>query len=415
MTKLFHIALTCCVIGLLAMPAVAQKKKEEDPGPPIPKDPILNVQLKKSFTNLRIRRPIVVTHAGDGTDRLFLAEQQGVIRVIANDYDAEEAPVFLDMEKAVHFNPKKNEEGLLGFTFHPDYKNNGQFYVYYTSSEEANLSVISRFNVSKNDPNKADLASEEIVMLIPQPYWNHNGGTISFGPDGYLYISLGDGGLGNDPHGNGQKLSTLYGSILRIDVNKKDGSRNYAIPKDNPFVNRRFAQPEIYAYGVRNIWRHGFDRETGTLWAGEVGQGLWEEILIIEAGGNYGWSVREGKHAFERPDNRMADTNPVDPKVKMIEPIYEYHHNNGKSITGGYVYRGKKVPQLVGKYLYADYVTGKVWALDYDQKAGKVKANYRIPANENPPVITFGEDENGEVLMVAVFGEFGTIYRFESK
>ena len=415
MTKLFHLALTSFVVVLLALPAVAQKKKEENPGPPIPVDPILDVQLKKTFTNLRIRRPIVITHAGDGTNRLFLAEQQGVIHVIPNDPSVEETSEFLDIDKAVHFNPKKNEEGLLGFAFHPDYKKNGQFYVYYSSSEEGNLSVISRFNVSKNDPNKADLSSEEILMLIPQPYWNHNGGTIAFGPDGYLYISLGDGGSGNDPHGNGQKLSSLYGSILRIDVDNTDGSRNYSIPKDNPFVDRRLAQPEIYAYGVRNIWRHSFDRETGDLWAADVGQGLWEEINIIEAGGNYGWSVRESKHPFKRPETRLSVINPVDPNVKMIDPIYEYHHNNGKSITGGFVYRGKKVPELVGKYLYADYVTGKVWALDYDQKAGKVKANYRIPADENPPVITFGEDENGEVLMVAVFGEYGTIYRFESK
>lgn len=394
-------------IGFATTLAAQPPKQPAEPGPPIPNDPVLDVNLKKTFLNLRIRRPICITNAGDGSNRLFIAEQQGVIHVLPNDPEVEETKVFLDMEREVHFNPRQNEEGFLGLAFHPDYKNNGHFYVYYTTRREANLSVISQFTVSKDDPDKADPASEVVLMTIPQPYWNHNGGAIEFGPDGYLYIGLGDGGSANDPHGNGQKLSTLLGSILRIDVDNQDPGLNYAIPKDNPFTESPFTRPEIYAYGIRNIWRLSFDRKTGALWAADVGQDLWEEINIVTKGGNYGWNKREGNHSFPPGSDNKSD--------QFIDPIFEYHHNVGKSITGGFVYRGKNVPELDGKYLYADYVTGKVWALDYDQENQKVKENYRIEAPENPPVIAFGEDEQGEVYMSGVFGDYGALYTFESK
>jgi glucose/arabinose dehydrogenase len=258
--------------------------------------------------------------------------------------------------------------------------------------------------VSAGDPDQADPSSEEELLRIPQPYWNHNGGTICFGPDGYLYVGLGDGGSANDPHGNGQNLQTLLGKILRIDVDHKDEGKAYAVPKDNPFVGRDDALPEVYASGLRNVWRIAFDRETGTLWAGDVGQNLWEEIDLIVSGGNYGWSVRESAHPFG-PDGSG-------PRTDLIDPIWEYDHQVGKSITGGVVYRGKNVPELAGKYLYADYVSGKLWALKYDEAARKVISNEEISSVPGVAIITFGEDEGGEVYFTSVTPTGQGIYTF---
>jgi glucose/arabinose dehydrogenase len=376
-------------------------------------DTPLAVSAERAFPELDFDRPIVITHANDGTNRLFVAEQEGRIKVLKNSQDATEATMFLDIDERCVYADNQNEEGLLGFAFHPKYRENGEFFVYYTSSEQDHLSRISRFRVSKDNPNVADPDFEEVIMRIPQPFWNHNGGTIEFGPDGYLYIGLGDGGSGNDPNGNGQNLTTLLGSILRIDVDQKSDGRNYSIPRDNPFVGKTVpagprgkmvpVQEEIYAYGVRNIWRLSFDQKTGTLWAADVGQNLWEEINIITAGGNYGWNVREGMHWF-RPDGNDAD------RPDLIDPIFEYHHSIGKSITGGTVYRGSRVPELVGKYLYADYVTGRLWALEYDEKSGKAITNYSL-TGENLPVMSFGTDESGDAYFST---PFGSLYRFRS-
>ena len=211
---------------------------------------------------------------------------------------------------------------------------------------------------------------------------------MEFGPDGFLYIAFGDGGGANDPFNNAQNLNNFSGAILRIDVDKTEDGKNYGIPKDNPFVNHCKAKPEIFAYGFRNIWRLSFDRQTGTMWEADVGQNLYEEINIVQAGGNYGWNKRESRHLFG-PDK-------VDPSEKMIDPIFEYDHGIGKSITGGAVYRGANLPELNGSYLYADYVTGRLWALKYDAKMKKVISNLSIPTDKMP-VLTFGEDEQGEV------------------
>jgi glucose/arabinose dehydrogenase len=362
----------------------------------------IKVGLRRVFPEVEIKRPIVITHANDDSDRIFIASQQGKIHVLKNDEEADESTLFLDIEKQVVYIDKKNEEGLLGMAFHPKYKQNGQFFVYYTTTTAPHVSVISRFRVSKDDPNKADASFEEEVLRIPQPYWNHNGGRICFGPDGYLYVGLGDGGAGDDPHANGQNLKTWLGSILRIDVDKKEGGRGYAIPKDNPFVGRKDAMPEIYAYGIRNAWGMGFDRETGLLWAADVGQKLWEEINIIKKGGNYGWSVREGFHKFGAKGSG--------PRKDLIEPIWEYPHEEkqgtiagqfGKSITGGRVYRGKALPNLNGYFVYADYVTGKLYALKYD---GKVVTENRSIPSSNLPVMAFGEDANGELYYMTPIG-----------
>ncbi len=356
---------------------------------------------------LQVLRPINLTHAGDGTNRIFVATQLGTIHVIKNNPAIKSTTLFIDLRSRITDYRGRmidNEEGLLGMAFHPNYKNNGEFFLYYTSSVEPHTSIFSRFRVSREDPNRGDPNSEEILMKIPQPFSNHNGGSIAFGPDGYLYIGLGDGGGARDPEGNGQNLKTLLGSILRIDVNRKEGSRNYAIPADNPFVDRPDARPEIYAYGFRNLWRIGFDRKTGQLWAGDVGQDLWEEVNLVRRGGNYGWKIREGSFPFGNEDFR--------PVEEPIPPVWEYDHRIGKSITGGFVYRGKRLPELVGHYLYADFVSGRMWALQYNSETGKVDKNYQI-WEDGLPVVAFGEDEQGEIyyLVESSIGE--NIYRLE--
>jgi len=293
-------------------------------------------------------RPLVLTHAGDGSNRVFVATQHGVIHVFANDAKADKTQVFLDIQERVRYNDKENEEGFLGLAFHPRYKENGEFFVFYTAkkAKQKHTNIVARFRVSKEDPNRADPDSEEEILRIERPFWNHDGGTLCFGPDGYLYIAVGDGGLGGDPFNNGQNLNSLLGRILRIDVDRKDPGKNYAIPKDNPFAQREKARPETWAYGLRNVWRMAFDRKTGRLWAGDVGQNLYEEIDIIEKGGNYGWNRREGLHHF--------GVNGLGPRKNLIDPIWEYHHDVGKSLTGGCVYRGSRLPELEGAYLYGD-------------------------------------------------------------
>jgi glucose/arabinose dehydrogenase len=357
-------------------------------------------------------RPLLIMGARDGTNRIFGGTEYGTVHVWPNDPKADKMETFLDIRERVQYNDAQNEEGFLGLAFHPRFKENGEFFVYYSikpTKEQPHVTVVSRFRVSKDDPNRADPNSEEVLLRIPQPYWNHKGGTIVFGPDGYLYVGLGDGGAFNDPHGNGQNLTTLLGKILRIDVDHKDPGLNYAIPKDNPFADRgAAARGEIWAYGIRNVWRIAFDRATGDLWAGDVGQDTWEEIDIIRRGGNYGWNLREGKHMFVPKDNPNKKGSP--PRPDLIEPIWDYHHNIGKSITGGNVYRGKKVPELSGAYLYGDYVTGQIWALSYDRGTKKVTANRSIQ-QKGQPLLSFGEDDEAETYFLT---QPGGIFKFES-
>jgi glucose/arabinose dehydrogenase len=357
-------------------------------------------------------RPLLLTGAGDGTNRIFVGTQYGTIHVWPNDASAKTMQTFLDIRDRIPGTTRGSEEGLLGLAFHPRFKENGEFFVYYSAKatpENAHLSIISRFRVSRDDPNRADPKSEEVVLRIPQPYENHNGGTLVFGPDHYLYIGLGDGGSANDPHGNGQKLMTLLGKILRIDIDHKDPGLQYAIPKDNPFASRGAeARGEIWAFGIRNVWRIAFDRANGDLWAGDVGQDTWEEIDIIRRGGNYGWNLREGMHPFTVKANPAIKGSP--PRPDLIEPIWEYHHDIGKSVTGGNVYRGKAVPELAGAYLYGDYVSGQVWALWYDRNRNRVTANRTIQPN-GQPLLSFGEDDNGEVYFLT---QQGGILKFAS-
>jgi glucose/arabinose dehydrogenase len=242
-----------------------------------------------------------------------------------------------------------------------------------------------------------------VLLTVKRPFWNHDGGTVCFGPDGYLYLALGDGGAANDPFNNGQSLSTLLGKILRLDVSRKGEGTPYAIPKDNPFVGRKGARPEIWAYGLRNVWRMAFDPKTGALWAADVGQNLWEEIDLIVKGGNYGWNLREGWQPFGRKG--------VGPRDDLVEPLWQYHHDVGKSITGGHVYRGTRLPELAGSYLYGDYVSAKIWALRYDPDKKRVVANRPI-RDRGVPIFSFGEDEKGEAYFLTATSTGQGIYWF---
>jgi glucose/arabinose dehydrogenase len=358
---------------------------------------------KGKVTPLRV---IELTHARDGTGRTFVGTQCGMVHVFNGKEDAKQTKMFLDIRPQVSPWQKDNEEGFLGLAFHPRYKENGQFFVCYTSAKEPHTTIVSRFTVSKSDPDKADPASEEIVMKIPQPFSNHNGGSILFGHDGYLYIGLGDGGSRGDPWEKAQNLQKDFmGKVLRIDVDKKAEGKNYAIPADNPFAGRTGVLPETYAYGFRNIWRLGVDRATGAIWAADVGQDLWEEVNVLKKGGNYGWSLREGFHPY--------GNSKVKPQDEPLDPVWVYDHQVGKSITGGSVYRGKKLPELAGLYLYADFVTGKIWGLEYDERSGKVKRNVGL-VNGGFPVLAFGEDEAGEAYYMIEAANGQGIYRFES-
>ncbi len=356
-------------------------------------------ELRPAFPRLTFTRPVDLQVPDDGTNRIFVVEQAGRILVFENRPDVERAEVFLDIREQVR--DRHNEEGLLTLAFHPDYRTNGRFFVYYTASDPRR-GVLSRFTTRTDEPGRALATPEEVILEIGQPDGNHNGATAAFGPDGYLYLSLGDGGSANDPHRHGQDLSTLLATILRIDVNRRSDDTAYAIPPDNPFVDRPGARGEIWAYGLRNVWRMSFDPVTGELWAGDVGQNRYEEIDLITKGGNYGWNIREGMHDF-------ASGTPADP---MIDPIVEYPRSQGISVTGGVVCRDKANPRLHGAYLYADYVSGRVWALRH--KDGKVTAHREIVATPGKSISSFGYGPGGEVYVCAfdrMNGTKGRLYQ----
>ena len=405
--------------NLVAFRNIKVREIAEDGSVPQPIDGKLDLRGELAFPKLKfdewepideggqIRRLrlLELTYAPGDDSRLYAAGQLGMIYVFDNRPDAERAHVFLDIQDQVTQWPSSgaNEQGLLGLALHPKYTENGQFFVCYTRRSD-HTSVVSRFKVSKDNPLKADADSEEILLEVEQPYQNHNGGSIEFGPDGYLYISFGDGGSRNDPKASGQDRQQLLGSILRIDVDRRSEGKAYDIPADNPFVNNPDSRPEIYAYGLRNPWRIAFDKKTGRLWTGDVGQELWEEVDVIEAGGNYGWSDREGSHPF---GNRQRRSDVSDP----LPPVWEYDHSVGKSITGGRVYHSSRLPQLAGKYIYADYVSGAIWALSYDADSGKATKNEQVIAG-GIPVLAFGEDPSGEIYYMIDSSQGQCIYRF---
>ncbi len=359
--------------------------------------------------NIRKLRIMELTFAKGDSKKLYAATQRGVIHAFDNDDKPQTTSIVLDIQNKVSqwdVNGANNEQGLLGLALHPKHAENGKLYVYYTKRSN-DAGIISSFQVSKDNPLVADPQSEKVLMEIPQPFKNHNGGSLEFGPDGFLYLGLGDGGLRNDPVDSGQDRAQLLGSILRIDVDNPSNNNGYGIPADNPFVGVAGARPEIFAIGLRNPWRIAFDPKSGHLWTGDVGQELWEEVNIIEKGGNYGWSSREGTNPFGNRPIRSEVSEPID-------PVWAYDHGVGKSITGGRVYRSDRLPQLAGKYIYADYVSGSVWALTYDEAAGKVTANESL-ITSGIPVLAFGQDADGEVYYCIDSAQGECIYRFEAE
>ena len=390
--------------------------------------PLPKIELRPVFPNLKIDRPMWMSEAPDGSGRMFIVYQDGKIMIVKRESDGGDAKEFLNIEdRHPHFD---NEDGLMSIAFHPGFKTNGLFYVYYNQKNPADQhtqpqnypfrSVISEFKVSAADPDQADMSSERILFEVPQPFSNHKGGELAFGPDGYLYLGLGDGGAGDDPFGSGQNTATLLAKMLRIDVNTRTtlgkGIRarqlQYGIPSDNPFVsepdmNGLGARKEIFAYGLRNPWRYSFDRATGDLWVGDVGQDLWEEVDLVTTGGNYGWSVREGAHHFK----------PGPPGAQYVEPVMEYphkpnllpqslfpDHSIGLCVIGGYVYRGTKYPTLEGVYIYGDYNLGTIWGFRYDRDAHKVTAQ-ELLLDQKKNITSFAEDLEGEIYVLTQDGQ----------
>jgi uncharacterized repeat protein (TIGR03806 family) len=364
---------------------------------PLDGDTAQRLRAVEAFPNLpRFSELVYLAH--DGTsNRLYAVEKQGVIRYFVNKSNVTVSDVWLDIRDRVR---NSGEMGLLGLAFDPLFASNGLFYVHYNHKDDGR-SVVARYRAKPGDL-MAEAASAEEILSLSQPFSNHNGGSIEFGRDGYLYIALGDGGSGDDPNNYGLNKSVWWGKILRIAPNRD--RPGYTVPNDNPWVGANDgSKPEIWAYGLRNPWRMSFDRQTGALWVGDVGQNVWEEVNIVTEGGNYGWKTCEGLHA--RGSRRQLCTEVAS---ETLLPIVEHSHDEGwRSLTGGYVYRGSRLPNLFGQYLYGDYESGEVWALRHqDGRLVDTQKVASIPGN----LSSFAQDGEGEVFALAIQG---TIYRFE--
>jgi hypothetical protein len=339
-----------------------------------------------------LSNPLWLT-APPGDPRLFVVEQRGTVRIVKDGTLLPEP--FLDLRSAV---AAGGERGLLGLAFHPDYADNGRFYVDYTDPQ-GDTRVVA-YRVSASNPDLADASSGDTILSVEQPFSNHNGGLVTFGPDGMLYVGLGDGGSGGDPRGNGQNRQTLLGTILRLDV---DGGSPYRVPPDNPFVGQAGFRDEIWAWGLRNPWRYSFDPPSGLLYIADVGQSDWEEVDAepATAGGlNYGWNVMEGRHCYGASS---CDS------TGLVQPILEYGHDQGCSITGGFVYRGSAMPELRGTYFYSDYCSGWLRSLRFEGNAVTAERSWDVGALGQ--VLSFGEDAAGELYALSANG---TVYRLEA-
>lgn len=347
-------------------------------------------------------QPLQVVDAGDGSGRLFVVEQGGTIRIV--EEGEIRAEPFLDVSDRI--TTDGSEQGLLGLAFHPAFAENGIFFVGYTANEGEGVgnNTVARFRVSADDPDRADPESEEILLSVEDPYRNHNGGMVAFGPDGYLYVGFGDGGAGGDPEENAENPAVLLGKVLRIDVDDVPEGDAYGIPADNPFADGDAGAPEVWAYGLRNPWRFSFDRETGDLWIADVGQNAYEEVNLQPAdspgGEHYGWDLMEGLHCFEE-DACEAEAEAQD----LTLPVVEYGHDLGNSVTGGFVYRGDANPVLRGVYLFADFGSGLVWGLGRDADGDWARVT---PIESGLNISSFGEDASGELYVTAFDG---TLYR----
>jgi glucose/arabinose dehydrogenase len=462
-TRLAASLVTLFVLSLLLLPALAQQEEQEQ-----------NFEhLELELVTEGLTAPLLLITPPDD-DRRFVIDQVGYIYILDEDGELMDEP-FLDLsDSIVELRESFDERGLLGLAFHPDYSENGRFFVYYSAPPREDIPEewdhtghISEFAVSEDDENRADPDSERVIMEVDQPQFNHNGGKISFGPDGYLYIALGDGGgaddtgLGHPPLGHGQDITTLLGNILRIDVDAeedvdaRDGERAYGIPEDNPFVEEEVelteehewegdeAREEIYAWGMRNPYRFSFDRETDDLWVSDVGQNLWEEVNLVEEPGNYGWNLKEGTHGFD-PDNpdeiippeEAPDTGPRG--EPLIDPVIEYGNlrrdievepddlpeARGISVIGGYVYRGSAIPELEGHYVFGDWSTefpspeGKLFVAAPPNGDGEMW-EFVLDRELEHYVLGFGEDNEGELYVLTTdntgpTGETGRVYRIVS-
>jgi glucose/arabinose dehydrogenase len=371
-----------------APPAPSQPEQGDfgqPPGRP-PQTGLARVSLQRVFPELSFDRMTGLYQMPQG--RWLVLEQRGRIMTLADG----QASVYVDLTDRV--NPGGNEEGLLGLALAPDFEQSGEFYVYY-SAANPRRGVLSRFQASGNSANPA---SETVILEVEQPFANHNGGQLKFGPDGYLYLGLGDGGSGNDPQGNGQDPGNLLGSLIRIDVS--NGTDGYAIPADNPLVDRQDARDEVYAYGLRNPWRFSWDMETGELWLADVGQNSREEVNLVTAGGNYGWAIMEG---FECLGGGTACD-----MAGLEMPVHDYSLSGPNcAVTGGYVYRGEGIPGLRGAYVFGDYCAGTIWALRHQN--GEMTEHDEI-ASANFRISSFAQDADGEIYAVA-HGSSEGIYR----
>jgi len=396
--------------------------------------PLPQIELQPVFPKLTGERPVWMSEAPDGSSRMFIVYQPGKILIVKKGSDGGDAKEFFNIEARDPKAGGENECGLLSLAFHPGFATNQLFYVYYNQKNPADQnskplnfpirSVISEFKVSATNADLADLSSERIILQVPQPFGNHKGGELAFGPDGYLYLGLGDGGAGGDPFGSGQNTATLLAKMLRIDVNSKtehafgDSRRHleYGIPRDNPFVNEPDmgdlgTRKEIYAYGLRNPWRYSWDSKNGALWVGDVGQDLWEEVDLVVKGGDYGWNIREGAHHFK----------PGPPGAQLIDPVMEYthrpdlqsqamfpDHSIGLCVIGGYVYRGKKYPALDGVYVYGDYNLGTIWGFRYNYRTHKVTAEGTL-LQQPKNITSFAEDLDGEIYVLMQDGQIYSV------
>jgi len=362
-----------------------------NPGPPpIPAPPLQSAppQLALAPFVTGLTNPVGLEQPDDASGRLFVVEQQGVIRIIQNG-SLLPTP-FLDITSKVNF---VSESGLVGVTFHPGYAQSGLFYVNYVRIlNSQRQSIIAEYKVSSTDPNQADPASERILLTVDQPpFDNHKAGQLAFGPDGFLYFGLGDGGSGGDPFGNGQNTQVLLGKLMRIDVNSASAGLPYAIPADNPFVAGG-GRPEIWAYGLRNPWRFSFDAPSGRLFLADVGQDAFEEVDLIQKGGNYGWNIMEASHCFNPPSGCNT--------AGRILPITEYSHSEGNAVIGGFVYHGSAIPALQGVYVFGDFGTGKIWGLQ-ETSATWTRT---LLSSTGKNISAFGRDQNGELYAVDYAG-----------
>jgi glucose/arabinose dehydrogenase len=396
---------------LLALAACGGGGGDASPAPAPTPTPAPNVMLAtvRAFPSLTFSSPVAMMQAPGSATRWFVVEQAGVVRVFDDNENAATSAVFIDIDARV---VSGGERGLLGMAFHPDFPANPRVYLSYTADDGGLVSRISEFR-SNDGGTTLDPATEVVLLTVDQPESNHNGGGIAFGPDDLLYIGLGDGGGSGDNHGtigNGQNTQTLLGKILRIDIDSAVAGFNYSIPVNNPFPNNALCGDggtgsgdcaEIFAYGFRNPWRWSFDRANGNLWVGDVGQGSWEEIDRVVAGGNYGWRCREGAHSFNSSCGSAQS---------LLDPVAEYDHTAGFSVTGGYVYRGTAIPGLVGRYVFGDF-GGRLWHI-----AGDTAPTRQVTAADGIDtglqISSFAEDANGEIYIVDLGG---TLHRVQAE